>query len=144
MHQLAPQQTAQYKPIIRVDPQNRCAAMLIFSRQLLVFPFLRSQADQKEERKQVKFGDHACAQSSRIREPYVIDLQRVLDCKVVNVKDFAFLDGYYEPTVLILHSPKYTWGGRYAVTRNTCYLVAVNVALGAFPADDRHASRTVR
>ncbi len=41
---------------------------------------------------------------------YIIDLRK-LDEKVMNVKDFQFLHGYYEPTILILHEPLPTWVG---------------------------------
>ena len=47
---------------------------------------------------------------------YVIDLKQ-LDEKVNNVKDFQFLEGYCEPTILLLYEPLRTWAGRIAVRR---------------------------
>jgi hypothetical protein len=58
---------------------------------------------------------------------YTVDLQEAYG--VANVKDFVFLDDYFEPTVLILHEPKRTCPGRSAVQRNTCQLVAISLDL---------------
>lgn len=47
---------------------------------------------------------------SPILSSYIIDL-RNFDEKIINVKDFLFLHGYYEPTVFILFEPLQTWAG---------------------------------
>lgn len=47
---------------------------------------------------------------SPILSSYIIDL-RNFDEKIINVKDFQFLHGYYEPTVFILFEPLQTWAG---------------------------------
>ena len=41
---------------------------------------------------------------------YIIDM-RSFDEKIINILDFQFLHGYYEPTVFILYEPYPTWAG---------------------------------
>lgn len=45
-----------------------------------------------------------------IQNSYVIDM-RSFDEKIINILDFQFLYGYYEPTVFILFEPYPTWAG---------------------------------
>jgi hypothetical protein len=47
-------------------------------------------------------------QHPQIGSPYLIDLH-ALNIKLV--KDIAFLDGYQEPSLLVLHETKPTWAG---------------------------------
>ena len=49
-----------------------------------------------------------------IMSSYIIPLHK-LDEKVVNVIDFQFLHGYYEPTILVLYEPLPTWAGLVTV-----------------------------
>eukprot|EP01133_Synstelium_polycarpum_P008360 gene8360-9819_t len=48
---------------------------------------------------------------------------------IENVKDFCFLAGYYEPTVLFLHEPSQTWTSRISVKKFTCILTSVALNL---------------
>jgi cleavage and polyadenylation specificity factor subunit 1 len=52
----------------------------------------------------------AFCSKSPILSSYIIDL-RNFDEKIINVKDFQFLHGYYEPTIFILFEPLQTWAG---------------------------------
>jgi len=45
-----------------------------------------------------------------IQNSYIIDM-RSFDEKIINILDFQFLHGYYEPTVFILYEPYPTWAG---------------------------------
>ncbi|KAI6061987.1 cleavage and polyadenylation specificity factor subunit 1 isoform X4 [Aix galericulata] len=86
-------------PKVRVDPDGRCAVMLIYGTRLVKSSFLPS---------------------------YIIDV-RELDEKLLNIIDMQFLCGYYEPTLLILFEPNQTWPGRVAVRQDTCSIVAISL-----------------
>ncbi|EEC01987.1 cleavage and polyadenylation specificity factor, putative [Ixodes scapularis] len=92
-------------PMIRVDPCNRCAAMLVFSRTIAVVPFRKDTAAEEQETGPT-FGN----------KPPLLDWYPValteLDEKINNVIDMQFLHGYYEPTLLILYEPLRTWPGK--------------------------------
>lgn len=82
--------TEEIFPKVCVDPQQRCAATLIFGNHLAILPFNDSQT---------------------IRS-YTISLKKI-DSKLNNIIDIAFLHGYYEPTLLIVYEPVQTTAGRY-------------------------------
>ena len=47
---------------------------------------------------------------SPVLSSYIIDVSK-FDESIPRIVDFAFLFGYYEPTILILHEPHPTWAG---------------------------------
>ncbi|XP_060076994.1 cleavage and polyadenylation specificity factor subunit 1-like [Ylistrum balloti] len=106
-------------PTIRVDPDGRCAAMLIYGNRLVILPFRRDALMEETE-------NVVGASKSPIMSSYIIDL-RQFDEKIPNVKDFQFLHGYYEPTVFILYEPLQTWTGRTAVRADSCSIVAISL-----------------
>jgi hypothetical protein len=55
------------------------------------------------------FGFDASSQVP-ILSSYIIPLHEFSE-KIINVIDFQFLHGYYEPTILILYEPLPTWAG---------------------------------
>ncbi|KAL6046955.1 mRNA cleavage and polyadenylation factor subunit [Balamuthia mandrillaris] len=110
----------EYPPQALVDTQQRCAVMLAYSRKLVVLPFRSATSDLLEE-ELVEGETNAPVRSSIVIDP--------LDMGVGNIKDLAFLHGYYEPTLLVLHEPNETWIGRYALARNTCIVSAVSLNL---------------
>ncbi|PVD20429.1 hypothetical protein C0Q70_18584 [Pomacea canaliculata] len=106
-------------PLVRVDPDGRCAAMLIYGRHLVILPF----------RKEVLAEDYdggGSSTKSPVMSSYIIDLGK-LDEKIIKVLDVQFMHGYYEPTIFILFEPLPTWSGRVAVRADTCSIVAISI-----------------
>uniref|UniRef100_A0A8C2ECD7 Cleavage and polyadenylation specificity factor subunit 1 n=1 Tax=Cyprinus carpio TaxID=7962 RepID=A0A8C2ECD7_CYPCA len=104
-------------PMVRVDPENRCAVMLVYGTCLV-----KSRADLLLE----KHFWLLTMQKSSFLPSYIIDV-RELDEKLLNIIDMKFLHGYYEPTLLILFEPNQTWPGRVAVRHDTCSIVAISL-----------------
>ncbi|KAK6174392.1 hypothetical protein SNE40_017678 [Patella caerulea] len=107
-------------PYVRVDPDGRCAAMLVYNTHLVILPFRRDAVIDDIDQTTPGSG------SSPIMSTYIVDLRK-LDEKITNVIDFQFLHGYYEPTVFILYEPLMTWAGRVAVRNDTCCIVAISL-----------------
>ncbi|XP_051519107.1 cleavage and polyadenylation specificity factor subunit 1 [Myxocyprinus asiaticus] len=107
-------------PMVRVDPENRCAVMLVYGTQLVVLPFRKDTLTDEQE------GIVGEGQKSSFLPSYIIDV-RELDEKLLNIIDMKFLHGYYEPTLLILFEPNQTWPGRVAVRQDTCSIVAISL-----------------
>jgi len=107
---------------VHVDPDERCAAVIIYGRHLVVLPFRRDLP--------VDTSDGLSSGESQlpVLSSYTIDLRK-LDEKISSVIDFQFLHGYYEPTVLILYEPLPTWSGRIAMRKDTCSIVALSLNL---------------
>ncbi|KAK7115084.1 hypothetical protein V1264_001025 [Littorina saxatilis] len=106
-------------PEVRVDPDGRCAAVLVYGRHLVILPFRKEVvADELD-------GGGASSKSP-ILSSYLIDLSK-LDEKIINVLDIQFLHGYYEPTIFILYEPLATWSGRTSMRTDTCSIVAISI-----------------
>lgn len=116
-------------PIIKVDPDNRCAVMVIYGKKLVVLPFRRDSSLDEIEIQDVKPMKKTPLQliaKTPILASYIIELKD-LDEKIDNVIDIEFLHGYYEPTLLILYEPVRTFPGRIAVRNDTCTMVAISL-----------------
>lgn len=59
-------------------------------------------------------------------ESWVINLPSI---GITNVKDIAFLEGYNEPTLVVLYEPSMTSTTRYAVSKNTCAVSLITIDL---------------
>lgn len=100
-------------PIVRVDPDNRCAVMLVYGKKLVVLPFRKDNTlDEIEiqDVKPIKKTPMQLIAKTPILPSYLITLKD-LDEKIDNVIDIQFLQGYYEPTLLILYEPVRTYPG---------------------------------
>ncbi|CAD1469341.1 unnamed protein product, partial [Heterotrigona itama] len=110
-------------PIVRVDPEGRCAVMLIYGRKLVVLPFKKDPSlDDGDLLDNLK----ASSNKTPILSSYMIVLKS-LEEKMDNIIDLQFLHGYYEPTLLILYEPVRTFSGRIAVRQDTCAMVAISL-----------------
>ncbi|KAJ9585289.1 hypothetical protein L9F63_002919 [Diploptera punctata] len=113
-------------PMVRVDPEGRCAVMLVYGRKLVVLPFRRETGLDEPELIDVKPCNSANNPKAPVLASYMIILKE-LDEKMDNVIDVQFLHGYYEPTLLILYEPVKTFPGRIAVRQDTCAMVAISL-----------------
>lgn len=100
-------------PIVRVDPDNRCSVMLVYGKKLVVLPFRKDNTLDEIEIQDVKPMKKTPMQlitKTPILPSYLIALKD-LDEKIDNILDIQFLQGYYEPTLLILYEPVKTYAG---------------------------------
>ncbi|RWS28719.1 Cleavage and polyadenylation specificity factor subunit 1-like protein [Leptotrombidium deliense] len=130
-----------YPPIVRVDPDNRCAAMLLYGKNIVILPFRRElgATDETEPSLTTTHGNgnaqavHKTPESQSNKCPVMASYRLNLSDdhyageKINNIIDIQFLHGYYEPTLLILHEPVRTWAGRVAVRQDTCAMVALSL-----------------
>lgn len=128
-----------YKPILKIDPNMRCAVMLIYGYKLAVMPFheeLHHQYHHHQTRGMdtldsvdmtpkssagaakadpgktpAKASSVASAGTWR-RSSYTIDLRKLDPCLEARIIDIEFLYGYYEPTLFVLCESTMTWVGR--------------------------------
>ncbi|XP_066019502.1 cleavage and polyadenylation specificity factor subunit 1-like [Pocillopora verrucosa] len=112
-------------PVVCVDPDRRCAVMLIYGTHIVVLPF-RQEGVLDEHEQEGTFT--ASGDRSPLLPSYTINLKDIHE-KLCNIIDIQFLHGYYEPTLLILYEPLQTWPGRLAMRHDTCALVAVSLNL---------------
>eukprot|EP00041_Stephanoeca_diplocostata_P030602 m.932075 g.932075 ORF g.932075 m.932075 type:complete len:1699 (+) comp23786_c0_seq2:1789-6885(+) len=116
-------------PEVKIDPDGRCAVMLVQRRKLVVIPLAKEETNVSKSTNPTPSGDSAkiTEHKSRFRS-YVIDCH---ECSkpLKRIHDFALLDGFYEPTIVLLHEPVVTWVGRYAVTRDTKAIAALSLNL---------------
>lgn len=111
-----------HRPIIRVDPLQRCAVVLLYDRHLAVLPFRRSEALATGGKYISKPLTHPSAAvrsglswERRATAPLLATFTTCLSTstgeKINNVVDMQFLHGYFEPTLLVLYEPIGTWAG---------------------------------
>uniref|UniRef100_A0A3Q3EBP1 Cleavage and polyadenylation specificity factor subunit 1 n=1 Tax=Labrus bergylta TaxID=56723 RepID=A0A3Q3EBP1_9LABR len=98
-------------PIVRVDPENRCAVMLVYGTQLVVLPFRKDTLTDEQE------GGVGEGPKSSFLPSYIIDV-RELDEKLLNIIDMKFL--HDEVFILVLVQ-------RVAVRQDTCSIVAISL-----------------
>ncbi|XP_013791194.2 cleavage and polyadenylation specificity factor subunit 1-like [Limulus polyphemus] len=107
-------------PFVRVDPEGRCAAMMVYGKNLVILPFRKDSATEDQDSSLLP------GSKSSVLASYTIKLSE-LDEKVDNIIDLQFLHGYYEPTLLILFEPLKTWPGRVAVRQDTCSMISLSL-----------------
>jgi len=145
-----------YHPILKVDPNMRCAVMLIYGCKLVVIPFYEDHSTnanttatnqqhalnetliKAEPEFEQKFNPNQqdllnvkkiVPSSSSSLSSYSIDLRKLDNWLETRIIDIEFLYGYYEPTLFILSESNRTWVGRYAVKKDTCNSIALSLNL---------------
>lgn len=101
---------------VRTDPEDRCIMMSISSDMFSFIPF-REAENSREIPDKPPFLNSYVIKSTQLHE------------KIINVKDFTFLPGFYEPTIAVLFEPKRTWTGRLAAIKDTVCLAIISVDL---------------
>jgi len=107
-----------YQPLVRVDPENRCACMLVYGTYLVILPFKHriTQENQEDESEHIK----------SVLPSYMIDLKS-FDQPLSNIADLQFLHGYQDPTIMLLYEPVQTAPGRIAVRQDTYCVSALSL-----------------
>ncbi|CEO99699.1 hypothetical protein PBRA_007432 [Plasmodiophora brassicae] len=113
-------------PLLCVDPQQRCSAYVVASDSIMIWPFTD----------RVEFGAvHVTSDAPKgvvsqhgveTRAGLVVDLS---EYGVDRIKAITFLNGFLEPSVLVLHDPEHTWAGRTAAKPSTCVLTSISISL---------------
>ncbi|KAI8032762.1 Cleavage and polyadenylation specificity factor subunit 1 [Camellia lanceoleosa] len=109
-------------PLVKVDPQGRCAGVLIYGLQMIILKAAEAGSGLVGEENAFSAGG---AVSARIESSYIINL-RDLDMK--HVKDFIFVHGYIEPVMVILQEQELTWAGRVSWKHHTCMISALSIS----------------
>ena len=126
----------EWVPSVRVDPENRCAAMLAYGRKIVILPFKRdasglTESEQDRPGEDLSLDGLALGSAgtrSHTLPSYTLDLATVIQTHSVdNIIDIQFLHGYNQPTLLILYEPLKTFAGRIAVRKDTCRLDVVTL-----------------
>ena len=144
-------------PMVRVDPEDRCIAMLIYGRHIVVIPVEKDEEDLEnelynttsssdEDESMRTFDSNQIQRSldgqvatlkpattsfkSPILPSYKLDLsEETCKEKIDNIKDIQFLHNYNDPTLVILHEPTRTWSGRVAMRQDTFSIAALSMNL---------------
>ncbi|XP_060975092.1 cleavage and polyadenylation specificity factor subunit 1 isoform X1 [Cannabis sativa] len=109
-------------PLVKIDPQGRCASVLVYDIQMIMLKPTQAGSGLVGEEDALGSGG---AVSARIESSYIINL-RDLDMK--HIKDFIFVHGYIEPVMVILHERELTWAGRVSWKHHTCMISALSIS----------------
>ncbi len=109
---------------IKLDPYRRCATLVIYDSKLVILPFRQQQSILDEaafgkgdldsmlspiqKSDVLTFAQQVKTSTLPLKRQIIIDLNEM---GIRNIKDFCFLYGYYEPTILFLYEPEPTWSG---------------------------------
>lgn len=114
-------------PYARVDPAQRCASVLVYGNHFAILPLRRSgQSIIKSNN-----GGMSSFEMSRKNHSvssFMINIED-LPRKIARVIDFKFLDGYNDPTLVVLYEALPTWTGRISDRQDTCGILALSVNL---------------
>ncbi|KAL1818556.1 hypothetical protein ACET3Z_013425 [Daucus carota] len=108
-------------PLVKVDPQGRCAGVLVYGLQMIVLKASQAGGFVGDD-STLGAGGASCA---RIESSYIISLR---DLEMKHVKDFVFINGYIEPVLVILYEHELTWAGRVSWKHHTCGISALSIS----------------
>jgi cleavage and polyadenylation specificity factor subunit 1 len=103
-----------FDPIIKVDPKNRCAGLIIYDTKLAIIPFNNESNliyEKSKENEEIKF-----------ERNFIKDLENIK-----NIKDYNFLEGYFDPTIVILFESEPTTSSRVFLKKNSVSLTAISI-----------------
>lgn len=107
------------QPLVKADPSGRCLGVLAKNQNVLyIVPVSAEEESSSLPSRVVNDGD-----------VFLIDLP--VEYEANNIKEFVFLQGSFEPNVVILYEPKRTWAGRAAIQRNTSHILNISVDIQA-------------
>nr|GMC92978.1 cleavage and polyadenylation specificity factor subunit 1 isoform X1 [Ipomoea batatas] len=109
-------------PLVKVDPQGKCAGALVFEQQMIILKAAEASSALVGEDNAINAGG---TPSARVESSHVINLR---DLDVKHVKDFTFVHGYIEPVMVILHERELTWAGRVSWKHHTCMISAFSIS----------------
>lgn len=129
--------------VARVDHASRCAVMLVYGNQLVVLPFRKPHLGLDEEEEEdaggagaggaadtaggIQLDEMGLLNSQLTRTPYVVNLEEQgLGGRVI---DYCFLEGYFQPTLLLLLEPNESHVRRLAFNPHSCRVVAISLDL---------------
>lgn len=126
-----------YFPLVRVDPENRCVAMLIYGKHIVVIPIDKEEEDDLDDELYNSAsddeGDVTNVQpdsEQNVLPSYIIDLsEQGCGERIENICDIQFLHNYNDPTLALLYEPTRTWSGRVAARQDTFSLIALSMNL---------------
>jgi len=120
-------------PFLAVDPQGRCAAVIMFRHQLAILPgtaseydtlgILEAEADPSGGQEQTNCPEKN-VRTAAVGNSYLDNLGKV---GVRDVRDAVFLYGTSEPTLLCLHERDPSWAGNLREKKDSCCLSALSV-----------------
>ena len=118
-------------PLVRVDPENRCAALLIYSKNIIIIPFRKDIIIEETESSlfmSTVTNSSVSNKKSPVLPSYKLDLPyEQYGVNIINIVDIQFLHNYYEPTLFILYEPIRTWPGRIAVRQDTVSMITLSL-----------------
>ncbi|CAO1623055.1 unnamed protein product [Parajaminaea phylloscopi] len=134
-----------FRPILTLDPESRCAALLLPKDALAVLPFTSSSdlelLDEYEDEDlyganrntdtNAQAGSSEETRSLHYSPSFVLPLSEV-DDTIRNVRDFVFLPNFQKPTVALLCEPeRESWTGSLRTHRDTLHLFIFTLDLSS-------------
>lgn len=117
-------------PRVAADPAGRCAAALVYGRQLALLPAM--QADVMDQLLQDSASGKGAPRPASVGNSYVVGLAKAPGLRLGSdgaVRDMVFLHGFVEPVLLLLYEATPTWPGRLREARDTCCIAALSINL---------------
>ncbi|MCO5556062.1 hypothetical protein L7F22_009606 [Adiantum nelumboides] len=118
---------------LQVDPESRCASLLLPQDSLAILPFYNDTAEELDELLARAGGDVSGSISLEKSLPYapsfVLSLASA-DIDIRNVRDFVFLPSFQRPTIAVLFEKDATWTGRLDERHDTCAVRFITLDLG--------------
>eukprot|EP00123_Amoebidium_parasiticum_P016813 comp23593_c0_seq1/m.40045 comp23593_c0_seq1/g.40045 ORF comp23593_c0_seq1/g.40045 comp23593_c0_seq1/m.40045 type:complete len:1411 (-) comp23593_c0_seq1:334-4566(-) len=113
--------------LLRTDPSHRCAVLLCHGVNLAVLG-IRRPGDLEETLEDNVDGPDSLG---LVRASYMVNLHSLKEIdENINIRfvhDICFLEGYFEPTLLILYESVTTWAGRVSVRSDTVSILALSL-----------------